>query len=118
MKTISLNNADIVADLFEEVWEEEGAIAFYPYKHNKIVMLTKDDLKNKDIVNEIFSNEDVSMFDTSLFEQASHFQDFLRDLFAQFISIIKFHINEFGNSIEKTEALNKYTAVYKTLGGK
>lgn len=118
MKNITLENADLVADLFEETWTEEGAIVIYPYQYNKIVMLTKEDLKNKDLVNEIYSNEDASLFDTSMFSEVVGFQNLLRDLFNQFIVITKSNINQFGNSIENAERLNRYTAIYKTIGGK
>lgn len=118
MKSITLENADLAADLFEEAWTEEGAIVIYPYQYNKIVMLTKEDLKNKDLVNEIYSNEDASLFDTSMFSEVVGFQNLLRDLFDQFVTIAKINISKFGNSIENAERLNRYTAIYKTIGGK
>lgn len=118
MKSLTLENADLVADLFEETWTEEGAIVIYPYQYNKIVMLTKEDLKDKDLVNEIYSNENASLFDTSMFSEVVGFQNLLRDLFDQFITITKINISKFGNSIENAERLNRYTAIYKTIGGK
>ena len=118
MKNITLENADLVADLFEETWTEEGAIVIYPYQYNKIVMLTKEDLQDKDLVNEIYSNEDASLFDTSMLSEVVDFQNLLRDIFKQSINIAKDNINNLGDSIENIERLNKYTAIYKTIGGK
>lgn len=118
MKSLTLENADLIADLFEETWTEEGAIVIYPYEYDKITMLTKQDLENKDLVNKIYSNEDASLFDTSMFSEVVDFQNLLRDIFKQSINIAKDNINNLGDSIENIERLNKYTAIYKTIGGK
>ena len=53
-----------------------------------------------------------------MFSEVVGFQNLLRDLFNQFINITKINISKFGNSIENAERLNRYTAIYKTIGGK
>ena len=44
MKNVTLENVDLIADLFEETWTEEGAIVIYPYEDNLIQLLSQEDL--------------------------------------------------------------------------
>lgn len=117
MKTINLENADLIADLFEEAWTVEGAIAIYPYEDNKIVLLTKEDLKDNDLVNSIYANEDVALISTECFEQVEGFQNILRDMFKAEIMETKMDILADEISIELAEKLNRYTDIYDILGG-
>lgn len=111
MKTVTLENIDLIVDLFEEAWTEQAAIVIYPYEDNMIQLLTQEDLKNQDLINTIYSNEDVALFDTTCFEEVEKYQNLLRDLFQQYISLL----NEETENIEK---INIYTSIYKLIGGK
>lgn len=118
MKSITLENPDLVADLFEEAWTVEGAIAIYPYKDNRIELLTKHDLKHDDLINSIYANENVALFDTACFEEVVGFQNLIRDMFKQEIYYTNKEIFESGKSLELAEKLNRYKNIYTMLGGK
>ena len=117
MRSITLENTDLIADLFEEAWTEEGAIAIYPYKNNKIILLTKEDLDDNDLINSIYANEDVALFDTACFEEPIGYQNLLRDLFKQLMFDTAMIMNQEGISLELAEEYNKYKDIYDILGG-
>lgn len=118
MKTVNLENADLVADLFEEAWTIQGAIVIYPYKENRIELLSQHDLKQDELVNSIFADESVALFDTTCFEEVIGFQNLLRDIFKQEIYNTEEEILNSKNNSALTEKLNRYNTIYKLLGGK
>lgn len=117
MKSVNLENPDLIADLFEEAWTEEGAVVVYPYSDNKIVLLDKQDLDNDDLINSIYANEEVALFDTACFETPEGFQQLLRDLFKQEMFDTNLEILKSGVSLELLEQLNRYKDIYDILGG-
>lgn len=117
MRSVNLENPDLIADLFEEAWTEEGAVAIYPYSYNNITLLTKEDLEDNDLINSIYANEDVAVFDTACFEAPEGFQQLLRDLFKQEIFDTNIILLESGVSLELLEQLNRYKDIYDILGG-
>lgn len=117
MKSVTLENVDLIADLFEETWTEEGAIVIYPYEDNLIQSLSQEDLKDDNLINSIYANEDVAVFDTACFEEPEGFQNLLRDLFKQYIFDTNNEIIEHGVSLELVEKHNRYKDIYDILGG-
>lgn len=117
MKSVTLENVDLIADLFEETWTEEGAIVIYPYGDNLIQLLSQEDLKDDNLINSIYANEDVAVFDTACFEEPEGFQNLLRDLFKQYIFDTNNEIIEHGVSLELVEKHNRYKDIYDILGG-
>lgn len=117
MRSITLENIDLIADLFEEAWTEEGAIAIYPYEDNKVTLLTKEDLDDNDLINSLYANEDVALFDTAYFEEPEGYQNLLRDLFKQLMFDTALIMNQEGISLELAEEYNKYKDIYDILGG-
>lgn len=117
MKNVTLENVDLIADLFEETWTEEGAIVIYPYEDNLIQLLSQEDLKDDNLINSIYANEDVAVFDTACFEEPEGFQNLLRDLFKQYMFDTNNEIIEQGVSLELVEKYNRYKDIYDILGG-
>lgn len=117
MKNVTLENVDLIADLFEETWTEEGAIVIYPYEDNLIQLLSQEDLKDDNLINSIYANEDVAVFDTACFEEPEGFQNLLRDLFKQYMFDTNNEIIENGVSLELVEKHNRYKDIYDILGG-
>lgn len=117
MKSVTLENVDLIADLFEETWTEEGAIVIYPYEDNLIQLLSQEDLKDDNLINSIYANEDVAVFDTACFEEPEGFQNLLRDLFKQYMFDTNNEIIENGVSLELVEKHNRYKDIYDILGG-
>ncbi|WP_277229842.1 hypothetical protein [Romboutsia timonensis] len=117
MKSVTLENVDLIADLFEETWTEEGAIVIYPYEDNLIQSLSQEDLKDDNLINSIYANEDVAVFDTACFEEPEGFQNLLRDLFKQYMFDTNNEIIENGVSLELVEKHNRYKDIYDILGG-
>ena len=117
MKSVTLENVDLIADLFEETWTEEGAIVIYPYEDNLIQLLSQEDLKDDNLINSIYANEDVAVFDTACFEEPEGFQNLLRDLFKQYMFDTNNEIIEQGVSLELVEKHNRYKDIYDILGG-
>lgn len=117
MKSVTLENVDLIADLFEETWTEEGAIVIYPYEDNLIQSLSQEDLKDDNLINSIYANEDVAVFDTACFEEPEGFQNLLRDLFKQYMFDTNNEIIEQGVSLELVEKHNRYKDIYDILGG-
>lgn len=117
MKNVTLENVDLIADLFEETWTEEGAIVIYPYEDNLIQLLSQEDLKDDNLINSIYANEDVAVFDTACFEEPEGFQNLLRELFKQYMFDTNNEIIENGVSLELVEKHNRYKDIYDILGG-
>lgn len=117
MKSVTLESVDLIADLFEETWTEEGAIVIYPYEDNLIQSLSQEDLKDDNLINSIYANEDVAVFDTACFEEPEGFQNLLRDLFKQYMFDTNNEIIEQGVSLELVEKHNRYKDIYDILGG-
>lgn len=117
MKSVTLENVDLIADLFEETWTEEGAIVIYPYEDNLIQLLSQEDLKDDNLINSIYANEDVAVFDTACFEEPEGFQNLLRELFKQYMFDTNNEIIENGVSLELVEKHNRYKDIYDILGG-